>query len=135
MIRDVGFADDEVLLHRCLWLTMKGFHSSLCLVRCQVEDVKSLAVRSPLHNMHGCAALDSALGRGAMPYLASHLAARAFHHASLSGHAPAIVRTEPASRSDESIIPPRSPCSSTGACRSRCFGRLDSAQSGWMEHC
>jgi hypothetical protein len=132
MFRDVGTADDEVLLHRCLWLTMKGFHAPLSLVICQVEGVKSFAVRSPLHSMHGCAALGSAPGLAAISYLASHLAAHASYHVSLSGHAPAINRKEPASSGDESIIPPRSPCSSTGACRSRCSGRLDSAQSAWI---
>jgi hypothetical protein len=47
--------------------------------------VKSFAVRSPLHNTHGFAALGSAPGIAAMSYLASHLAARVFDHASLSG--------------------------------------------------
>jgi hypothetical protein len=65
--------------------------------------VKSFAVRSLLHSMHGCAALSSAPGLAAISYLASHLAAHASCHVSLSGHAPAIVRTESASISDESI--------------------------------
>jgi hypothetical protein len=133
MFRDVGTADDKVLPHRWLRLTMKGFRAPLSLVRCQVEGVKSFAVRSPLHSMHGCAALGSAPGLAAISYLASLLAARASYHASLSSH---IVNCQIglSSISDESISPSRSPCSSTGACRSRCSGGLDSAQSAWLEH-
>jgi hypothetical protein len=58
------------------------------------RGVKSFAVRSPLDNMHGHAALGSAIGRGVISYLASHMPARASCHVSLSVHASAIVRKD-----------------------------------------
>jgi WD40 repeat protein len=72
----------------------EGVSSFLVSDEMSVSDVKSSAFGSPLDIIHGHPVLSSALGSAAISYLASHQAARASEHVTLSGNSLAIVRKD-----------------------------------------